>query len=39
MNELHKNKDWLRQKYIIEKISMNKISKMCDCDYATIRIQ
>ena len=39
MNELHKNKDWLRQKYIIEKISMNKISKMCDCDYTTIRIQ
>ena len=38
MSELYKDKEWLRKKYIVEKLSMNRISKICGCDYTNIRV-
>ena len=35
---LYKNKEWLRQKYIVEKLSMNKIATTYGYDFAVIRI-
>lgn len=34
--ELYKNKDWLYQKYIIEKMSISQIRKECNVSYDTI---
>ena len=37
MEKLYKNKDWLYQKYIAEKLSTHKIAKICRCSKTTIR--
>ena len=35
--EVRKNKDWLYQKYVVEKITINQIAKLCNCSNYTIR--
>lgn len=36
INKIYKNKDWLYQKYIVEKLSIRKIARICYCDHTVI---
>ena len=38
MDKLYKNKDWLYQKYIVEKLNPYQIAKLCKSNHKTIRI-
>ena len=37
MENLYRNKEWLHQKYINEKLSTREIGKICECSNVTIR--